>query len=487
MIKGLSLFANVGIGELYLKEVGVDIIVANELLEDRAKFYREVYPECDMIQGDITNKKVFQKVIESAKKNDVQFLVATPPCFIPGTLVMTSQGEVAIEKITSEHKVLSHTNNLRQVFQLIRKPYVGKIYKIKTYHNVEIHATPDHPFFVRTEDGYKKINASDITIDSVLLKSSHQHNMKVVSVSTYEYDGPVYTLEVDVDNSYTVHGIGVANCQGMSIAGQQDPDDPRNTLILKVIEAIKKINPKYAIIENVPQMLKSYIPYKGEKTLIIDVINKELGKKYNIKTQVMDAAEYETPQYRKRAIILLSQNEEWALPEKQPHITVEGAIGHLPTLESGEKSNIPLHNSKDHNPNHILWMKHTPTGKTSRDNKVHYPKKDGRPIKGFRSTYQRINWDRPSTTITMNNGDVGSQSNVHPGRPKADGTYSDARVMTIHELLLLSGIPLDWKIPTWANERLIRRVIGEMVAPKLLRALVEKLNLTKKSKNKTQK
>lgn len=38
-MKGLSLFANVGIAETYLKEVGVDIVVANELLEPRAKFY----------------------------------------------------------------------------------------------------------------------------------------------------------------------------------------------------------------------------------------------------------------------------------------------------------------------------------------------------------------------------------------------------------------------------------------------------------------
>ena len=63
MIKGLSLFANVGIAETYLKDVGVDTVVANELLEERANFYRYLYPSCDMIQGDIKDPDVYKKVI----------------------------------------------------------------------------------------------------------------------------------------------------------------------------------------------------------------------------------------------------------------------------------------------------------------------------------------------------------------------------------------------------------------------------------------
>lgn len=48
-MNGLSLFANVGIAETYLKEVGLNIVVANELLPERGKFYQHLYPECDMI------------------------------------------------------------------------------------------------------------------------------------------------------------------------------------------------------------------------------------------------------------------------------------------------------------------------------------------------------------------------------------------------------------------------------------------------------
>ena len=43
-MKALSLFSNVGIAETYLEEVGVDVVVANELLEQRARFYKHLYP-----------------------------------------------------------------------------------------------------------------------------------------------------------------------------------------------------------------------------------------------------------------------------------------------------------------------------------------------------------------------------------------------------------------------------------------------------------
>ena len=80
MIKGLSLFANVGIAETYLKEVGVDIVVANELLPERARFYKHVYPECEVITGDVTKKEIASKIIEESKKQNVEFIIATPPC-----------------------------------------------------------------------------------------------------------------------------------------------------------------------------------------------------------------------------------------------------------------------------------------------------------------------------------------------------------------------------------------------------------------------
>ena len=57
-MKILSLFANIGVAEAYLREIGVEVSVANELIERRAKLYSAIYPETKMIAGDITNDAV---------------------------------------------------------------------------------------------------------------------------------------------------------------------------------------------------------------------------------------------------------------------------------------------------------------------------------------------------------------------------------------------------------------------------------------------
>lgn len=121
-------------------------------------------------------------------------------------------------------------------------------------------------------------------------------------------------------------------------------------------------------------------------------------------------------------------------------------------------------------------MKNTPTGCSAFKNIEHYPKKENKEkISGFHNTYKRMNWDAPAPARTMNNGNIGSHNNVHPGYKKPDGTYSDARVLTIHELLIVSSLPINWNIPEWASETLIRQVIGEAVPPLLMKNVLKKI------------
>jgi len=343
MINGISLFANVGLGETYFSDNGVNICVSNELIEKRAKFYSHLYPESEMVCGDITDPEIFNHLIELYNENDCDFLMATPPC------------------------------------------------------------------------------------------------------------------------------------QGMSVAGKMDENDPRNSLIIYTIEFIKKTRPSNIIIENVPQILKFSINIGGKPVKILDYILRELRPLgYFVNYAVADAADYGTPQTRKRAIFLISNIEQWNFPKKMKKITVREAIGDLPTLESGEKSDIPLHYAKKHADRHVLWMKHTPTGETAFNNEKYYPQKeDDTRIKGYNTTYKRIEWDKPAPTVTMCNGAVSSQNNVHPGRKLEDGTYSDARVLSILEIIRLSGLPDDWNIPDWATDNFVRQVIGEGFPPKFSEKLLE--------------
>jgi DNA (cytosine-5)-methyltransferase 1 len=271
--------------------------------------------------------------------------------------------------------------------------------------------------------------------------------------------------------------IATPPCQGMSIAGKMNESDPRNELIKYVIKFVEKTKPSNILIENVPGLLKFYIMINGKRILIKDYIIKSFEKMgYFVNYKIVDAANFGTPQHRRRAIFLISKIKKWEFPAQQNLISVRDAIGDLPSIEAGEASKIKYHYAKEHNENHILWMKNTPSGKTAHFNKKNYPvKKNGVKIKGFSTTYKRISWDGPAPTITMANGSISSQNNVHPGRLKKDGTYSDARVLTILELLRLSGLPDNWDIPEWASDNLVREVIGESFPPKFCISMIESM------------
>jgi len=341
MIKWISLFANVWIAETYMKDMWIDIVVANELLSERCNFYKYIYPECDVVPWDITKKDIYNSVLNKSLNNWVDFLIATPPC------------------------------------------------------------------------------------------------------------------------------------QWMSIAWMMNPDDPRNTLIVKAIDMILDTDVTYFLIENVPQALKTYIEINWEKVKIPDYIESRLWKKYNITYNILDASDYDTPQVRRRSIILWCKFKKREVPQKKEKITVEQAIWHLPSLESWQASKIAYHSAKKHNDNHILWMKNTATWKTALNNSIHYPQKDWRKIKWFLTTYKRISWDAPAPTITMANWSISSQNNVHPWRLLPDWTYSDARVLTLKEIFTLTWLPDNRKAPERASENLIRQIIWEGIPPKLIKNILK--------------
>lgn len=346
-LTGVSLFASAGIGETYFEEVGINILVANELLEKRAKLYSDTHPKTKVICGDISNTEIFNKIIDTCPSK-VDFLLASPPC------------------------------------------------------------------------------------------------------------------------------------QGLSVAGKNRcqtkmQKDGRNHLITYVFKVINSLNPDYILIENVPALLKLKIDYNDKLSNIIDILNLEFSDKYKIESSIVNAADYGVPQNRLRAIIKMNKHGKiWNWPEKNKYtISVEEAIGHLPSLEAGEKSNIKWHFARKHTPENILWMQHTPTGESAFSNKIYFPqKKDGTRIKGYESSYRRIKWDSPAPTITIRNDCIASQRNVHPGRLLKSGLYSDARVLTPLELIILNSLPIDWKIPDNTPELLIRQCIGESIPPLMLKKIV---------------
>ena len=97
-------------------------------------------------------------------------------------------------------------------------------------------------------------------------------------------------------------------CQGLSLAGiNRNSDnfieDKRNHLIYEVIFFIKKLQPKFVLIENVPSLLKLILFNKDKKMHIFDILMEELGDKYIIDHEILDSSDYGVPQKRLRAIL----------------------------------------------------------------------------------------------------------------------------------------------------------------------------------------
>ena len=58
-------------------------------------------------------------------------------------------------------------------------------------------------------------------------------------------------------------------------------------------------------------------------------------------------------------------------------------------------------------------------------------------------------------------------------RELEDGTYSDARVLTLRELFIVSSLPEEWNVPDWASDAFVRQVIGEAIPPMLTYNIVK--------------
>ena len=375
--KGLSLFSNVGIAETYFDEIGVDVVIANEIEDKRCMFFSFQYPKTEMIVGDIRTEEVQNKICQLSKEKGIDFIMATPPC------------------------------------------------------------------------------------------------------------------------------------QGMSSVGKMDPFDPRNHLITNTIDIILNIKPKYVFLENVPEQLITKINYNTKTILIPEYIKIKLSEYYTFSDlKTVNTKDYSVPQSRERSIYLLTRKDQdvkWVFPEKDKNvITLREAIGSLPSVdplindisydqmlkifpdyEKKLKTAMeisPLFKPLPHVYRQVFSIIHTPTGKSAFENSFEYrPKKiDGSAVKGFKNTYKRMSWDKPCNTITTYNRTIGSQENVHPGRYIGENLsgvaiYSDPRVLTLYEILILFSLPKNWKTPVWATENFIRTVIGEGIPPLLVKKIFQEL------------
>jgi len=127
--------------------------------------------------------------------------------------------------------------------------------------------------------------------------------LEVLKKDYIEYDGEVYNLEVEEDNSYTVWGVAVHNCQPFSLAvnpryGKVGKTHPLYPTFPRFFDIVLALKPKVFLLENVKGLTT-----KRHRHLLDEQLAR-VEPYYNVKFQVLNSAYYGVPQRRERLFIL---------------------------------------------------------------------------------------------------------------------------------------------------------------------------------------
>ncbi|UOR02390.1 DNA cytosine methyltransferase [Leucobacter allii] len=91
-------------------------------------------------------------------------------------------------------------------------------------------------------------------------------------------------------------------CQGISMIGRRAIDDPRNALLKEFVRVVLELKPRYFLMENVAGLMVG-----NHRQLLDEVVEMfEASEEYDVvkPVKVLQAADYGTPQSRRRMILL---------------------------------------------------------------------------------------------------------------------------------------------------------------------------------------
>ena len=262
-------------------------------------------------------------------------------------------------------------------------------------------------------------------------------------------------------------------CQGFSLTGPRNFDDPRNKLYLAVIEMVKQYKPLGFIIENVPGMA---VMYDGQ--IKDEILRRFRNMGYNIECRILCAADYGVPQMRKRLIFMGVRKDigEPVFPEathtEETYRTCRDALSDLPSREDelGKEEDVyvtepqteyqklmrgnckVLHNHVA--TAHKQFVKDTIALVPEGGNWRNLPQGVGESRK-FHEAWTRYHGDKPSKTI-----DTGHRNHFH---------YQYNRVPTIRENARLQSFPDDFVFTGTKTQQ--NRQVGNAVPPLLGYAL----------------
>jgi DNA (cytosine-5)-methyltransferase 1 len=127
--------------------------------------------------------------------------------------------------------------------------------------------------------------------------------------------------------------IGGPPCQGFSMIGKRDINDPRNDMLHQFVRMVNEIRPRYFVMENV-----AGLTIGKTKNILENVIFnfKKIG--YNVLNpyMILDSKYYGVPQSRKRLFIIgykFGHVAPFYPPPKHLAVSVSDAISDLPNID----------------------------------------------------------------------------------------------------------------------------------------------------------
>ncbi|KGE06728.1 hypothetical protein LA03_30750 [Burkholderia gladioli] len=257
-------------------------------------------------------------------------------------------------------------------------------------------------------------------------------------------------------------------CQGFSVQRRGSDEDPRNNLVLDFLRCVEEVRPRFFLMENV-----SGLQSKRGRPFLDAVLRKanELG--YNVHQAKLEAADFGVPQLRKRVILVgeLVDGIEPCFRFPVPEIsvgeykTVREAIADLPPppVDGTAHSDVANHAREARlSALNLERLRHIPPGGGRNDLPEHLqlPCHRNNPSHRHVEVYGRLEWDRPSGTITARFDSFTRGRFAHP---------VEHRSLTLREGARLQTFPDDFRFE--GNREEVAKQIGNAVPPLLAEAL----------------
>ena len=253
---------------------------------------------------------------------------------------------------------------------------------------------------------------------------------------------------------------GCAPCQPFSSQrrGADTSHEKSWPLLNEFARLVQETMPDFVTMENVPRV--QYSPIFDEFVARL----KQAG--YDVTYRVLFGPDYGLPQRRRRLVLLAALNDHIEMPEPtvgaDRYRTVYDAIHDLPSLEAGQKDDDDsLHFARNLSPTNLKRAHASKPGGTWEDwpEELRAPCQTRDSGKSFKSFYGRMEWNKPSPTITTQSYNPGAGRFTHPAQDRA---------LTLREASRLQGFP-DSFVFTGPSEKItlstVGRLIGNAVPP----------------------